>query len=400
MSIEGLVEAIVIATTVAFVGFYGFYGTCCYWYLKRRKDVAVDPVSRGDAPKITVIVPTYNEESVIARRIENFKSVEYPRDKLQVVIVDDSTDSTPEIIKQMGDHSLDLTLIKRTERGSFNDAVKAGFEVSTGSIISITGAETSFAPDSLQQIVKHFSREDVGAVTGRMVTENQQVLSGKLEKAYRDIYDFMRHAESLMGSCFDVKGELNAARRDVLEGILKNQDIASGKGSADTCFAFQSIRMGMRTVYEPKAVYYENAPANMQESFQQTIRRGQVHMEAMSMYRDIFFNPNFGISGLLIAPAHLAMVFILPLIFGLQTFFLVSLFVIDPTNLLAVALILLELLVIALSRHAQAFAKIQVCLIGAMGRRLLGRRTYGEGHTRLQSTRLAREELVIGEVRA
>lgn len=399
MSIEGLVEAIVIATTLLFVGFYVFYGACCYWYVKRKRGVSVDEISEHDAPTITIIIPTYNEKSVIARRIENFKSIEYPRDKLQVVIVDDSTDSTPEIIERMKGDNLDLTLIKRTERGSFNGAVKAGFEVSLGSIISITGAETCFATDSLLQIAKHFSREDVGVVTGRMVTKNQQVLSGKLEKAYRELYDFMRRAESLMGSCFDVKGELNAARREIVGEILKNQDIATGKGSADTCFAFQGIEMGMRTVYEPEAVYYEDAPARIRESFQQTIRRGQVHIEAMSAYRDIFFNRNFGIFGLVIAPAHLAMVLILPVIFGLQTFFLASLFVINPTNLLAVALILLELLVIALSRHAQAFAKIQVCLIGAMGRLLLGRRTYGEGHTRLQSTRLAREELV-GEVRA
>jgi cellulose synthase/poly-beta-1,6-N-acetylglucosamine synthase-like glycosyltransferase len=400
MPIEGPIEAIVIATTLLFVGFYGFYGVCCYWYLKRKKAVAVDQISEHDAPTITVIVPTYNEESVIARRIENFKSIEYPRDKLQVVIVDDSTDSTPEIVERMKGDNLDLTLIKRTERGSFNGAVKAGFEVSTGSIISLTGAETSFAADSLLQITKHFSREDVGAVTGRMITENQQVLSGKLEKAYRDLYDFMRRAESVMGSCFDVKGELNAARREVVEEILKNQEITTGKGSVDTCFAFQAMMMGMRTVYEPEAVYYESAPARMQESFQQTIRRGQVHIEAMSMYNEIYFNHNFGIFGLLIAPAHLAMILILPLIFGLQTFFLASLFVINPSNLLAVALILLELSVITLSRHAQAFAKIQVCLIGAMARLLLGKATYGAGHTRLQSTRLVRKELVVGEVRA
>jgi cellulose synthase/poly-beta-1,6-N-acetylglucosamine synthase-like glycosyltransferase len=399
MSLEALLEVLVITTTVLFVGFYASYGACCYWYLRKRKTFAVDQIDDSDAPTISVIVPTYNEESVIEHRIENFKSIEYPHDKLQIVIVDASTDSTPEIIERMKDGSLDLTLIKQKERGSYNGAVTAGFWVSSGRIISITGAETEFAPDSLRQMTKHFSKKDVGVVTGRMVTGNQQMVSGKLERAYRDLYDFMRGAESAMDSCFDVKGELNAVRREIVAEILKMREIAAGKGSVDTCFAFQSRMMGMKTVYEPQAIYRENAPARLRESFQQTVRRGQVHIEAMSEYEEMFFNRNLGTFGLLIAPAHLAMVVILPLIFGLQTLSLASLLVIDPRNLLALTLIFLELSAIALSRHAQAFAKIQICLIGAMARLVLGRKTYGSAHTRLASTRRVQEDLIPNKVK-
>jgi cellulose synthase/poly-beta-1,6-N-acetylglucosamine synthase-like glycosyltransferase len=229
-----------------------------------------------------------------------------------------------------------------------------------------------------------------------MVTGNQQILAGKLEKSYRELYDFMRRAESAMDSCFDIKGELCAARREIVAGILKIPDIAE-KGSVDTCFAFQSRIMGMKVVYEPQAVYRENAPARLGESFQQTVRRGQVHIEAMSEYKEMYFNPSLGMFGLLIAPAHLAMVVILPLVLGLQTFSLISLFLIDPGNLLAITLILLELSIIAVSRHAQAFAKIQICLIGAIIRILLGRHSQGAGQTRLPSTRPVQENLIAGE---
>jgi len=379
-------EDVVITTTVLFAGFYACYGACCYRYL-RKKPPPVNQINDRDLPSVSVIVPTYNEESVIARRIENFKSIAYPHDKLQIVIVDASTDSTPQIVEQMKSDALELVLIRQTERGSFNGAVLAGFNVASGSVISITGADTEFETNTLLQVVKHFSRENVGVVTGRMVTRNLQVLSGKLEKTYRDLYDFMREAESSMDSCFDIKGELCAARREIVAEILRKPSIASGKGSVDTCFAFESRMMGMKAIYESQALYIEDAPGRISESFQQTVRRGQVHIEAMSEYKGMFFNRNLGTFGLVIAPAHLAMVIILPIIFGLQTISLASLFIIDPGNLLALTLILLELLAIALSRHVQAFAKVQICLIGAMGRLLLGRKTYGSGHTRLASTR-------------
>jgi cellulose synthase/poly-beta-1,6-N-acetylglucosamine synthase-like glycosyltransferase len=398
MSLGSVLENVVIVTTVLFAVFYVSYGAYCYSYLRKKKHFAVDQIDR-DAPTISVIVPTYNEESVIARRIENFKSLEYPHDKLQIVIVDASTDSTPQIIEQMKSDSLDLVLIKQTERGSFNGAVMAGFDVASGSTISITGADTAFETNALLQVVKHFSRENVGVVTGRMVTRNQQALSGKLEKNYRDLYDFMREGESLMDSCFDIKGELCIARREIVTEILRKPSIAKGKGSVDTCFAFQSRMMGMKAVYEPQALYYEDAPGRMRESFQQTVRRGQVLIEAMSEYKEMFFNRNLGKFGLVIAPAHLAMVVILPLIFGLQTLSLASLFIIDPGNLLALTLIVLELSAIALFRHAQAFAKIQVCLIGAIVRLVLGQKTYGSAHTRLASTRRVQEDLITSEVR-
>jgi cellulose synthase/poly-beta-1,6-N-acetylglucosamine synthase-like glycosyltransferase len=396
MSVVGVLQNIVITATVIFAGFYICYAALCFSYVRRTGSSSVEPIAEQDAPTITVIVPIYNEESMVARRIENFKALKYAPNKLQVVFVDGaSTDSGPAIIEQMSG-SLNMALIRQNQREGFNKAVVDGFKASSGSIISITGAETEFESDALFQMVKHFSRADVGAVTGRMITSNQQVLSGKVEKAYRSLYDFMRQAESLMDSCFDIKGELCAARREIVAQIIESPGILT-KGSIDTCFAFQSRTMGLRTVYEPRAVYYEDAAHAMRESFQQRIRRGQVHIEAMSLYKEMYFNPSYGIFGLLIAPAHLAMVVILPLLFGLQIFSLASLIAVNAANLLALTLIFLEVGVIALSRHAQAFAQVQFSLIAALIRLLFGWKAYGTGHTRLPSTRLVREKTQISK---
>jgi biofilm PGA synthesis N-glycosyltransferase PgaC len=395
MSVVDILQNVVITTTVIFAGFYVCYAALCFSYVRRTRSSFVEPIAE-QAPTITVIVPIYNEESTVARRIENFKALKYAPDKLQVVFVDGaSTDSGPAIIEQMSG-SLNMVLIRQNQREGFNKAVVDGFRASSSSIISITGAETEFESDALLQMVKHFSRADVGAVTGRMVTSNQQVLSGKVEKAYRSLYDFVRQAESLMDSCFDIKGELCAARREIVAQIIERPAILT-KGSIDTCFAFQSRIMGLKTVYEPHAVYYEDAAQAMRESFQQRIRRSQVHIEAMSLYKEMYFNPSHGIFGLLTAPAHLAMVVILPLVFGLQIFSLVSLVAVNPFNPLALALMFLEVGAIALSRHIQAFAEVQFSLIAGLIRFLLGWKAHGAGHTRLPSTRLVREKTEIGK---
>lgn len=388
MTVVGFLETLVVATVVLFEGFWGSYAALCYWYARRKRGAVVEPIDEQDAPKITVIVPTHNEESKVARRIENFRSLKYPRDKLQVVFVDGaSNDSTVQIIERMKGDDPGLVLVKQTHRNGFNTAVADGFQASSGSVIGITGAETEFEAGALLQMVKHFSNPNVGAVTGRMLVRNPQVLSGKLEHAYRDMYDLIRMGETCIDSCFDVKGELNAARREVVAGILKNPGIATG-GSADTCMAFQSRVMGLRTVYEPQAAYYEDAAYSMKESFQQTIRRGHVHIEAMGLYKEMYFNPKLGAFGLVIAPVHLAMVVILPWIFLLQLASVASLIAVDPTNPLAITLLIVGLALLALSRHAQAFVKIQLSLIGAMIRSLLGWKTFGESHTRLKSTRM------------
>ena len=379
-------EDLTVATALLFGGFYGFYGALCYWYTRKKRRLAIEAIA-DDAPKLTVIVPTYNEESVVGSRIDNFRSLRYPRNRLQLVFVDGaSTDATAEIIERMKGDDLDLVLLKQTEREGFNRAVMEGFKASTGTIISITGAETEFRSDALLQMAKHFSRPEVGAVTGRMLIRNTQVLAGKLEVAYRDLYDLMRTGESYIDSCFDIKGEMCAARREVVERILARKKIAT-EGSVDTCFAFQSRVMGLKVVYEPEAVYYEDAASVMSESFQQTIRRGDVHIEAMSLYKEMYFNPSLGIFGLLIAPAHLAMVEILPLIFGLHIFSLAFLLMVNPLNALAIALLVTELGALILSKHIQAFAKIQLSLIGALIRSLIGWKTFGSAHTRLKSTR-------------
>src|SRR5271167_4640649 len=113
--ISSILEDLVVVCTLLMLGLYGSYGGLCYWCSKRNKKVVLNPISVEDLPTLSVIVPTYNEASEVATRIENFRSVNYARNKLQVVFVDGgSTDSTPEIIeRQKKGDDLNLVLIRQ-----------------------------------------------------------------------------------------------------------------------------------------------------------------------------------------------------------------------------------------------------------------------------------------------
>gem|GEM_PF-1954242 len=359
-----LLEWLVLASLALLTGFYATYGGICYWYAKRKHETPVLPTG-ADLPTLSVIVPTYNEASEVAARIENLKSVKYDRKKLQVVFVDGgSTDSTPEIIEQQKGSDLNLVLVRQNQREGYNRAIRDGYNASTGNIISITGAEVEYEPDALLHMIKHFSRDDVGVVTGIMKVRKQPGLSRKLERAYRDLYELVGAGESVIDSTWDVKGELNAALREVVKGIIQNPLIAT-KGCVDTCFSFQAIMLGLKTIYEPEAAYYENAPSMVRELLEQRVRRARVHIESMLLYKKIIFNRRYGKFGLIIAPAHFGMLVVFPFIFGLLIVSLALFVAINPTNFFAVGLLLLGLISLIFSPHAQAFAKNQLCLIAA-----------------------------------
>jgi len=391
MQITDPLEFLVIISGALLIGFYGIYGGLCRFYANRTKSNSTPiPLSNLNLPTISIIVPTYNEASEVGARIDNLNAVNYDHDRLQVVFVDGgSSDGTTDIIEQRRLENERFVLIKQKRREGYNKAIMDGFNSSSGELISITGAEVEFEPNALLHVVKHFSAENVGAVTGRMKVREQAGLSPKLEKAYRNMYDLIGAAESSIDSTWDVKGELNAARRSVVKEIIEHPGITT-TGCVDTCFSFQARMLGLKTVYEPEAAYFENAPTKLWELIEQRVRRARVHIQSMLLYRNVLFNPRYGKFGLLIGPAHFAMLVVLPFVFALLVMSLALLILVNPLNPLTLGLGLAGLTSVAVSPHAQAFTKNQLCLIMAnLGllagfddqrfKRLLSTRSVGNG---------------------
>lgn len=372
-----LIEIVTIITLGIFIGFYMIYFATCLIFLKtRRKKHGILSLPEV-LPKVSTIIPTYNEVQVIGKKLENLQSLNYPKEKLEIIFVDGgSTDGTAELLGKLAE-SKDLIykVVQQGTRKGFNSAVIEGFEKTTGEIICITGAETEYEPEALNAMIQWFSDPNIGSVTGKQKIRNiSEGYSPQLEGAYRSLYDFLREAESCIDSPFDIKGEISAARRDIVARLVKNPTLAK-KGCIDCCISFQAKMDGYASVFDPKAAYYELSPKNIKDSFKQQIRRAATLIENMMAFKTIILRKRYGAFGGFIMPAHFMMLLVLPFLLFIGSAGLVLSVLLNPSNYLVAALLGSAIVALVLLRQLQAFAKTQVVLLVAVLKLLFGTET-------------------------
>src|SRR5712664_1822838 len=122
------------------------------------------------APTVSLVIPTYNEASVIRQKLENVLQLDYPRDKLEVVVVDSaSTDETGNIVKKFAEEHIrdvSLVLIEQPVRSGKSEAINEALRSVRSEIIVLTDADVTFPPRSVLKLVENFGGSEVGAVSG------------------------------------------------------------------------------------------------------------------------------------------------------------------------------------------------------------------------------------------
>lgn len=312
-------------------------------------------------PSISLIVPVYNEEKIIAKKIQNVEELMYPNDKVEIIFVDGhSTDKTPQIIM---DHAKNaqksVRLIEQNERNGYTGAVVEGILNSSGKIIVATDAASYHYSDALQCLVKNFIDPEIGAVTGKeIVIGKGKDLGPQLERSYRFFYDFMRTAETEMDSTPDTKGEILAVRKEVCKGLLPILS-RSPNASFDSCVPYQGKLMGYRTVYDEDAKYYEYAPASFTDRLTQQIRRATVLIGAMFLFKNMILNKKFGKFGSLILPVHFVLDCVLPSVFMVGIFALIVSTMLNPLNVALLWAIAVVATIVSQKSRALFFAFVQ-----------------------------------------
>jgi hypothetical protein len=208
--------------------------------LRRRQGSRTPGAGEGERPTVSVIVAAYAEEDVIAARVENLRSLDYPPDKLEVIIAcDGSPDTTAKRARAAGaDLVLDLP------RGGKIRAQDAGVQSARGEIVAFSDANTLWEPDALKRLIAPFADSRVGYVCGevRLVTEqgsNQEGLYWRYEMALRSL-------ESRVRSVTGGNGAIYATRKDsylVVDPIMGH----------DLSFPFNMVKRGWLALYASDA---------------------------------------------------------------------------------------------------------------------------------------------------
>jgi cellulose synthase/poly-beta-1,6-N-acetylglucosamine synthase-like glycosyltransferase len=200
-------------------------------------------------PSVTLLFAAHNEEKVLAEKLENCLALEYPRELLQILIVDDgSTDQTVEIAKSYTNQGVEL-ISSLTRRGKLSAQTDA-LPYVRGEIVLFSDADNFYPSNVLQMVAKYFSIAEIGCVSGGRNVIGGETLLGGSESLYWKYEEFIKLQESRIGNCVGVAGDLLAVRRSLYVppplGII-NDDFYTG---------LSVIKQGYRVVYAPDARSY------------------------------------------------------------------------------------------------------------------------------------------------
>jgi cellulose synthase/poly-beta-1,6-N-acetylglucosamine synthase-like glycosyltransferase len=217
------------------------------------------PVAKSDVePTVTVIVPAYNEETVIERRLENLGTLDYPEEKLDVVVVSDaSSDRTEQLAEAAG------ARVIRNARGGKVAAQDRAVRETTAEIVAFSDANATWAPDALRRLVRNFADPDVGYVMGRL--NYADATEGNREGLYWRYETWLRAQESKLGSVTGGYGSIYAVRRvDYVE--------VDPRFGHDLAFPYLMVQRGRRAVYEPEARAFEKPTPSNETEYRRKVR--------------------------------------------------------------------------------------------------------------------------------
>jgi cellulose synthase/poly-beta-1,6-N-acetylglucosamine synthase-like glycosyltransferase len=234
------------------------------------------PVAGPGLPSVTLLIAAYNEEAVIAEKIENSLHLDYPADKLQVLVAaDGSDDRTVEVVHSFAARGVELSF--DPARLGKMSAINRAMQAARYEIILFSDANNLYPPDTLRELVRFFSDPLVGAVSGSKHVLNGDGSLGDSEGMYWKYESFIKKQETRLGSCTGVAGEIFAIRRDLF--VMPPARIIND----DFFIAMQVIRQGRRVVYAPQAASMERVSQSAQEEIVRRTRIVAGRYQAMSM---------------------------------------------------------------------------------------------------------------------
>jgi len=260
-------------------------------------------------PTVTIIITVYNEEKKIRDKIINTLGIEYPRDKLQIIIASDgSNDKTIGIAEE---YRTGIEILNRMERTGKENTQKEAIKIARGDIFVFTDVATMLESDGLVQIVSNFSDNTVGCVSSedRLVGSDGKV-SG--EGFYVRYEMWLRRLESKCNSIVGLSGSFFAARKIVCDDF-------SGNMQSDFRTVLSSIKKGLRCIIDPMAIGYYMDVKGKSNEFDRKVRtvlRGLTvyfnHAELLNVFKYGLFSYQYFCHKLLrwIVPVFLVIGFI------------------------------------------------------------------------------------------
>lgn len=271
-------------------------------------------IKTENEPTVSIVIPTYNEEIIIGKKLDNILDLNYPIELIEIIIIDSSTDNTQKIIKKYKEKYNNIRLIDEGKREGLATALNKAYAAAINQIVVKTDCDSLLHKDALLHMAENFADESVGGVCGKQIVIN----ASKVEEGYRSIQSELQILESWLDSTIIFHGPFSAYRRKLIVPIdpLSLAD--------DSELAVKIRKQGYRTIIDPEIKFYEASQSRFFKRRMQKDRRGKGIIRLLLQHRDVLFNPFYGKYGMVIFPMYYFMMIISPYI--LLGFFLSILF--------------------------------------------------------------------------
>lgn len=242
-------------------------------------------------PTISFIVAAYNEEEIIRKKIINDLNLDYPKDKIEIIIISDgSNDDTYKISKEY--QELGIIAMHTTERKGKTDALNRAARIAKNEILVFSDANSMFTKNALKKLVRNFYDPSIGGVSGR-----KSILKNSLRQASTGDHLFwkyesaLKQAESHIGSIPTADGEIFALRKELFSEI--NPKIIND----DMAITLNIIKNKKRVIYDQEAITEEEASITLKDDFNVKARMVYGGIQILSNYNRIL-NPLRSLFGL------------------------------------------------------------------------------------------------------
>ncbi len=253
-------------------------------------------------PTISIIVPAHNEEKYIKKSLESVANLDYPKEKIEVIVVDNgSTDKTFEearrFKKKFHTKLKKIKLFKLSRPGK-SEALNIGIKYASGDIVGILDADTIVRKDCLKKMLPYFKNKKVGAVTNYIKPINSKGFLPSLQALEYIFSSFSKKLISILDALYIIPGTLSLIRKDLIKKIGFSNDTLTEDMDAALCI----LKSGYKISNCLDAVAYTVVPTTFHSLLKQRIRWYRGFIQNFVKHSDIIFNKEYPHLGYFVLP--------------------------------------------------------------------------------------------------